>query len=86
MTSFKGGKTCTDSRNGKGKGRAIQTPEVRIEAAYVGNRGAWFTAPDLSAEAENGLTPQGLLAERQYSYVDACSRRAKPTTAPGLRL
>ena len=37
-----------------------------IEAAYVGNRGAWFTAPDLDAEAENGLTPAGLLAERKY--------------------
>lgn len=37
-----------------------------IEAAYVGNRGAWFTAPDLDAEAENGLTPAGLLANREY--------------------
>jgi hypothetical protein len=32
----------------------------------VGNRGAWFTAPDLDAEAENGLTPAGLLANRSY--------------------
>src|SRR5262249_55067318 len=40
-------------------------PSLLIEASYVGNRGAWFTAPDLAAEAENGLTPQGLLAERQ---------------------
>jgi len=37
-----------------------------IEASYVGNRGAWFTAPDLSSEAENGLTPAGLLANRSY--------------------
>ena len=41
-------------------------PSLVIDANYVGNRGAWFTAPDLSAEAENGLTPAGLLANRQY--------------------
>jgi hypothetical protein len=41
-------------------------PNLIMEAAYVGNRGAWFTAPDLSAEAENGLSPAGLLANRQY--------------------
>jgi hypothetical protein len=41
-------------------------PSLVVEANYVGNRGAWFTAPDLSAEAENGLTPAGLLAERKY--------------------
>jgi hypothetical protein len=41
-------------------------PNLIIEAAYVGNRGAWFTAPDLDAEAENGLTPAGLLANREY--------------------
>jgi hypothetical protein len=39
-------------------------PNLLLEAAYVGNRGAWFTAPDLDPEAENGLTPAGLLAER----------------------
>jgi len=37
-----------------------------IEASYVGNRGAWFTSPILDAEAENGLTPAGLLANRSY--------------------
>jgi hypothetical protein len=41
-------------------------PNLLIEAAYVGNRGAWFTAPDLDPEAENGLTPAGLLANRSY--------------------
>jgi hypothetical protein len=41
-------------------------PSLVMEAAYVGNRGAWFTAPDLDPEVENGLTPAGLLAERQY--------------------
>jgi hypothetical protein len=41
-------------------------PNLLIEAAYVGNRGAWWEAPTLDAEAYNGLTPAGLLAERQY--------------------
>ena len=41
-------------------------PSLVVEANYVGNRGAWFTAPVLDAEAENGLTPAGLLAERKY--------------------
>jgi Carboxypeptidase regulatory-like domain/TonB dependent receptor len=41
-------------------------PNLIIEAAYVGNRGAWFTSPVLDPEAENGLTPAGLLAERKY--------------------
>jgi hypothetical protein len=41
-------------------------PSLLIEANYVGNRGAWFTAPDLDPEAENGLTPAGLLANRAY--------------------
>jgi hypothetical protein len=41
-------------------------PNLLIEAAYVGNRGAWFTSPILDPEAENGLTPAGLLANRSY--------------------
>jgi hypothetical protein len=41
-------------------------PNLIIEAAYVGNRGAWFTSPILDPEAENGLTPAGLLANRSY--------------------
>jgi hypothetical protein len=41
-------------------------PSLVMEAAYVGNRGAWFTAPDLDPEVENGLTPAGLLSMRKY--------------------
>ena len=41
-------------------------PNLLIEASYVGNRGAWFTSPILDPEAENGLTPAGLLANRSY--------------------
>jgi len=32
-----------------------------VEASYVGNRGVWFTAPELDATDYNGLTPQSLL-------------------------
>ncbi|HEY2015659.1 MAG TPA: hypothetical protein VGH38_19280, partial [Bryobacteraceae bacterium] len=41
-------------------------PNLVMEAAYVGNRGAWFTSPILDPQAENGLTPAGLLAQRKY--------------------
>jgi hypothetical protein len=34
-----------------------------VEAAYVGNRGAWWEAPTLDALAYNALTPQQLLAK-----------------------
>jgi hypothetical protein len=37
-----------------------------VEANYVGNRGAWWTAPLLAAQNYNGLSVPGLLAERQY--------------------
>jgi len=32
-------------------------PNLVVEAAYVGNRGAWFTAPLLDTQSYNGLTP-----------------------------
>ena len=35
-----------------------------VEATYVGNRGVWFTAPELDATDYNALTPQDLL--KQY--------------------
>jgi hypothetical protein len=37
-----------------------------VEAAYVGNRGVWWSAPVLDGINYNALTPQGLLADRQY--------------------
>jgi len=36
-------------------------PNLLVEARYVGNRGAWFTAPLLDTQAMNGLT-QGILS------------------------
>ena len=41
-------------------------PNLLIEAAYVGNRGAWWESAVRDQEALNGVTPQGLLAERMY--------------------
>jgi len=37
-----------------------------LEVNYVGNRGAWWTAPLLASQNYNGLTPEGLLAQRKY--------------------
>jgi hypothetical protein len=37
-------------------------PNLMVEAAYVGNRGAWWTAPLLAAQNYNALTPEGLRA------------------------
>ena len=33
-------------------------PNLLVEAAYVGNRGAWFTCPLCDTQSFNGLTPQ----------------------------
>jgi Carboxypeptidase regulatory-like domain len=35
-------------------------PNLMVDAAYVGNRGAWFTAPLLDTQSFNGLTQQRL--------------------------
>jgi hypothetical protein len=67
-------------------------PNLIIEAAYVGNRGAWFTAPDLDAQAENGLTPAGLLANRSYGNTTGLNVNnpaqlallTEPISSPGV--
>jgi Carboxypeptidase regulatory-like domain len=40
--------------------------DLVVDAAYVGNRGAWWAAPLLAGLNYNALTPQGLLANRSY--------------------
>jgi hypothetical protein len=40
--------------------------DLVVDASYVGNRGAWWVSPLLSSLNYNALTPQGLLADRQY--------------------
>jgi hypothetical protein len=42
------------------------TKDIVVDASYVGNRGAWWVSPLLAAQNYNALTPQGLLADRQY--------------------
>jgi hypothetical protein len=57
-----------DSRPGRiltwsiGVQREIQRDLV-LEVSYVGNRGVWFTAPQLDATDYNPLTPQALLKQ-----------------------
>ena len=41
-------------------------PNLLIEASYVGNRGAWWTAPLLDTQAADGLQPSVLKSERLY--------------------
>ncbi len=38
-------------------------PNLVVDAAYVGNRGAWFAGPLLAGLNYNALTPQGLLSQ-----------------------
>jgi hypothetical protein len=51
-----------------------------IEAAYVGNRGAWWTAPLLSSLNYNGITPQAL--QSQYGLNVANPTDAALLTTP----
>jgi hypothetical protein len=39
------------------------TPNLVVDAAYVGNRGAWFAGPLLAGLNYNALTPQQLLSQ-----------------------
>ena len=53
------------------------TSNLVVEAAYVGNRGAWWAAPLLAGLNYNAETPQGLLATRAYGAtqgIDVTSR------------
>jgi hypothetical protein len=45
-----------------------------VEAAYVGNRGVWWTAPVLDATAYNALTPQGLKQNFGLDITNATDR------------
>jgi hypothetical protein len=47
------------------------TSNLVVDAAYVGNRGAWWVAPEASGLNYNALTPQGLLS--QYG-IDVTNR------------
>jgi hypothetical protein len=55
-------------------------PNMVVEAAYVGNRGAWWTAPLLAAQNYNGITPQQL--QSQYGINVANPTDAALLTTP----
>ena len=50
------------------------TPNLMVEAAYVGNRGVWWTAPLLSTEAYNSLTPESLKSTWGLDITNAGDR------------
>jgi hypothetical protein len=54
--------------------------DMVVEAAYVGNRGAWWTAPLLSQMNYNGITPQQL--QSQYGLNVANPADATLLTTP----
>ena len=45
------------------------TNNLVVEAAYVGNRGAWWAAPLLAGLNYNAEAPEGLLATRAYGAI-----------------
>jgi hypothetical protein len=45
-----------------------------VEASYVGNRGAWWTAPLLATYNYNALTPQGLKSQWGLDITNATDR------------
>jgi hypothetical protein len=51
--------------------------DIVVDVSYVGNRGAWWASPLLAGLNYNALTPQGLLANREYGAtqgIDITSR------------
>src|SRR2546426_8065641 len=50
------------------------TPNLMVEAAYVGNRGVWWTAPLLAAQNYNSLTPEALKATWGLDITNAADR------------
>jgi hypothetical protein len=51
------------------------TRNLVVEAAYVGNRGAWWTAPLLASESYNGLTPEGLRSQWGIDITNSADGR-----------
>src|SRR5262249_6834747 len=49
--------------------------------SYVGNRSAWWVSPLLAGLNDNALTPQGLLADRQYGATQGIDVTNKTDTA-----
>ncbi len=45
-----------------------------VEVSYVGNRGAYFPAPNLDQIASNSLTPAGLQSQWGLNFNSAADR------------
>jgi hypothetical protein len=52
------------------------TRDLVVEAAYVGNRGAWWTAPVLATQNINGLTIEGLRTNWGIDVANSAADRA----------
>lgn len=50
------------------------TPNLMVEASYVGNRGVWWVAPLLAKENYNSLTPESLRATWGLDITNAADR------------
>ena len=63
------------------------TPNLVVEAAYVGNRGVWWTAPLLAAQNYNALTPEGLKSNYGIDVSVAADRTllTTPISASSVR-
>src|SRR5215472_12595571 len=57
-----------------------------VEAEYVGNRGAWWTAPVLAGQNYNALTPQSLLTNWGLNINSAADRNllTTPISSPDV--
>ncbi|HEX4274727.1 MAG TPA: carboxypeptidase-like regulatory domain-containing protein, partial [Bryobacteraceae bacterium] len=55
--------------------------DLALDVSYVGNRGAWWAAPLLAGLNYNALTPQGLLADRQYGATQGIDVTSKNDAA-----
>ncbi|HEY7388547.1 MAG TPA: TonB-dependent receptor [Bryobacteraceae bacterium] len=61
-------------------------PNLVVEASYVGNRGAWWTAPLLATYNYNALTPQGLQQNWGLNIANAADRAllSQPISSPAV--
>ena len=54
-----------------------------VEAAYVGNRGVWWTAPLMASQNYNSLTPDILKSNYGLDITNAADRALLTTPISG---
>jgi len=85
------GKASSSNPTGASACRREVMPNLMVEAAYVGNRGVWWTAPLLAKENYNSLTPESLKATWGLDITNAADRAlltlrfARHRSSPGSR-